>query len=70
MFYSVITKNLNGDILGKNKGFTKNQYMGKNCRQGGGGGGGGAWTVGGFREGGGGLGIKEGGGVFEEGLIP
>ena len=40
MFYSVITKNLNGDILGKNKGFTKNQYMGKNCLKGGGGGGG------------------------------
>ena len=67
MFYSVITKNLNGDILGKNKGFTKNQYMGRNCLKGGGGG---AWTVCRFKEVGGGLGIKEGGGVFEEGLIP
>ena len=42
--------------------------MGKNCLKGGGGGGGG--RCGRLREVGGGLGIKEGGGVFEEGLIP
>ena len=51
MFYSVITKNLNGDILGKNKGFTKNQYMGRNCLKGGGGGGVGQFAV--LRNGGG-----------------
>ena len=46
----------------------KNQYMGRNCLKVGGGGG--AWTVCRFKEVGGGLGIKEGGGVFEEALIP
>ena len=42
--------------------------MGRNCLRGGGGGGG--WAGWGVEEVGGGLGIKEGGGVFEEGLIP
>ena len=45
--------------------FTKNQYIGRNCLIRG------AWTVCRFKGGGGeGLGKKEGGSVFEVGLIP